>query len=102
MRYQLVLQFAADTIADYDALIALEHHLIDALGNNSVDGHDMGLGETNIFILTTDPHTTFRQLAPVLVRSGHMPAVTAAYRRADEDKYHVLWPENSSQEFRVA
>jgi hypothetical protein len=102
MRYQLVLQFAADTITDYDTLIALEHQLIDALGDNSVDGHDMGLGEANIFILTNDPQTTFRQLAPVLVRSGHIPAVTAAYRRTDEGRYHVLWPENSSRQFRVA
>jgi hypothetical protein len=101
MRYQLVLQFAADTIVDYDALIALEHQLTDALGDNSVDGHDIGLGEANIFILTTDPQTTFRQLAPVLVRGGHMPAVTAAYRRTDEDRYHVLWPKNSSQQFRL-
>jgi hypothetical protein len=36
MRFQLVLQFAADTIADYDALMAMEHQLIDTLG----DGFD--------------------------------------------------------------
>ena len=102
MPYQLVLQFAAGTLADYDALIALEQQLVDTLGDNSVDGHDMGLGEANIFIVTSDPQNTFRQLAPVLVRSGRMAAVTAAYRRADGDEYHVLWPENSSRPFSVA
>jgi len=102
MRYQLVLQFAADTIADYDALVAIEHQLIETLGDGLVDGHDMGSGEANIFILTTDPENTFRQLAPVLVRSGRMSQVTAAYRRTDEDQYHVVWPENSSRKFNVA
>ena len=102
MRYQLVLQFAADTIADYDALVAIEHQLMDTLAEGSVDGHDMGSGEANIFILTSDPQNTFRQLVPVLERAGRMPAVTAAYRSTDEDDYHILWPENSSRQFRVA
>jgi hypothetical protein len=102
MRYQLVLQFGADTIADYDALVAVEHQLIDTLGDGFVDGHDMGSGEANIFIRTSDPHDTFRQLTPMLVRSGRMPAVTAAYRRTDENEYRVLWPENSSRQFCIA
>jgi hypothetical protein len=102
MRYQLVLQFAANTIADYDALIAIEGQLIEALGDNSVDGHDMGSGEANIFIHTSDPQSTFRQLLPLLEDAPHFSALTAAYRRTDEEHYHVLWPENSSREFRVA
>ena len=100
MRYQLVLQFAADTIADYDALVALEQQLSAALGDSEVDGHDMGCGEANIF--TSDPQQTFRQAIPVLERTGHMAAVTAAYRRTDDDRYHVLWPQNSSRQFSVA
>jgi hypothetical protein len=67
-----------------------------------VDGHDLGSGEANIFIHTNDPQNTFRQLIPVLERSGHISHVTAAYRRADEDRYHVVWPENSSRQFSVA
>jgi hypothetical protein len=90
MRYQLVLQFAAGTLTDYDALVALESQLIDVLGNSAVDGHDLGSGEANIFIHTTDPQNTFRQLAPVLERSGRISRVTAAHRRTDEDHYHVL------------
>jgi hypothetical protein len=102
MRYQLVLQFAADTLADYDALVAVESQLADVLGDGAMDGHDMGSGEANIFIHTTDPLATFRQLAPVLERSGHISRVTAGYRRTDGDRYHVLWPENSSRQFSVA
>ena len=56
MKYQLVLQFSGDSIGDYDAMIALEKDLIDELqGCANVDGHDVGSGGTNIFILTHDP-----------------------------------------------
>ncbi len=102
MRYQLVLQFEANTVTDYDGLVAMERQLIDALGENAVDGHDMGSGEANIFIHTSDPHSTFRQLTPVLESCGHMAAVTAAYRSVGENSYHILWPENSSRQFSVA
>jgi hypothetical protein len=102
MQYQLVLQFAADAISDYDGLIAIESQLIAALGEAAVDGHDVGSGEANIFLSTSDPQKTFRQILPLLERTGHMAAVVAAYRRADEDLYHVLWPENSSRHFSIA
>jgi hypothetical protein len=102
MQYQLVLQFAAGTVADYDALVAVEHQLIAALGEDAVDEYDMGAGEANIFILTSDPEKTFRQVASALEDTGYMAAVTAAYRRVSEDRYHVLWPENSTRQFSVA
>jgi hypothetical protein len=102
MQHQLVLQFAANTISDYDALIAIENQLIATLGENAVDGHDMGSGEANIFIHTSDPQSTFRQILPLLEDTHHFPALTAACRRTDEEHYHVLWPENSSREFSVA
>ena len=100
--YQLVLQFAANTISDYDALVALEQQLTAVLGDNEIDGHDMGSGQANIFILTPDPQKAFHQIVPVLEHTGQMPALTAAFRRTDEDRYRVLWPENSSREFSVA
>ena len=92
--HQLVLQFAANSVRDYDDLVALEQQLVTELGESEVDGHDMGSGEANIFLLTVDAQKTFRQLVPVLERSGRLPTVTAAYRHTDEDRYHVLWPED--------
>jgi hypothetical protein len=102
MRYQLVLQFAADTLNDYDALVALERQPTAVLGDGAVDGHDMGSGEANIFVHTTDPQHAFRQVFPLLERTGHILHVTAAYRHTDGDRYHVLRPENSSRQFSVA
>ena len=99
---QLVLQFAAKAPPDYGALVALERQLAGQLGESAVDGHDVGSGEANIFIHTSDPQSTFRQLLPLLERTPHFSALTAAYRRTDEEHYHVLWPENSLREFSVA
>ena len=100
--YPLVLQLAASSLRDYDDLVALEQQLTTELSDSAVDGHDMGSGEVNIFIITSDAQKTFRQLVPVLKRIGRLPDVTAAYRRADEDHYHVLWPEDSQRQFSVA
>jgi len=102
MAYQLVLQFAADTLADYDSLVEMETQLVGVLGEGAVDGHDMGSGKANIFIHTTDPQDTFHRLIPVLERTGRISRVTAAYRRTDGDRYHVLWPSNSSRQFSIA
>jgi hypothetical protein len=98
----LVLQFAANTIRDFDDLMALEQQLIAVLRDGTVDCHDIGSGEANIFILTPDSQNTFRQLVPVLQRAGRFADVTAAYRAIDDHQYQVLWPANSSRQFSVA
>jgi hypothetical protein len=67
MNYQLVLQFRNDSLDDFDAMVALEGELIETLSDAAkVDGHDVGSGETNIFILTSDPEATFSLTKPVL------------------------------------
>ena len=102
--HQLVLQFAANSLRDYDDLVALEEQLIaeiGEIGDSKVDGHDMGSGEANIFIITSDAQQAFRQLLPVLERTGRLPEVTAAYRDTDKERYHVLWPEDSQRPFSV-
>jgi hypothetical protein len=102
MRYQLVLQFPVDSLADYDSLVALEDELIVVLrGSAKVDGHDTGSGETNVFIHTSDPIKTFQQVIPILRRRSSLQMVTAAYRELDGEKYIVIWPENSASEFKL-
>jgi len=103
MRYQLVLQFRGDTLADYHKMIALEDRLAEDLGDSAdVDGHDCGSGETNIFIFTCDPATTFEKVRQTLEQEGRLDAVSAAYRETTGERYTVVWPESSAQEFRVA
>lgn len=103
MQYQLTLQFAGDSLGDYDAMVALEDELTEQLGDSAdVDGHDCGSGETNIFIFTPDPAATFQRMRPVLERARQLQAVTAAYREVDGERYTVIWPEDSQREFTVA
>ena len=50
MRYQLVLQFAADSLEDFDRLVALEDGLIEELARVAmVDGHDFGPRQVQYF-----------------------------------------------------
>jgi len=67
MHYQLVLQFGGNTLSDYNEMVELEDLLIENLGKSAeVDGHDCGSGETNIFILTSDPARTFGKVRQTL------------------------------------
>jgi hypothetical protein len=100
MQYQLKLQIPGDSLDDYDAMIALESELIEELGDSAdVDGHDVGSGETNIFIFTSDPSDTFDRIRRILEQRGHLPAVTVAYREVNGERYTVMWPEGSQGEF---
>ena len=76
--------------------------LYEELGDSAdVDGHDVGSGETNIFIYTSDPAATFHQARPVLARRQQLQSVTAAYRDVEGETFTVIWPEGSPKEFRV-
>jgi hypothetical protein len=63
MKYQLVLQWPASSVDDYDSMIAIEESLIEELrGDSEVDGHDAGSGQVNIFIRTGGPAKTFEDI----------------------------------------
>jgi hypothetical protein len=102
MDYQHVLQFKGSSLGDYDSMVALEDDLIEALGGSAdVDGHDIGSGETNIFIITSVPVQTFDRAKAVLERTGLLGALSAAYRPVSGNAFTVLWPHHQ-QEFSVA
>ena len=102
MTYQLVLQFKGSSLGDYDSMVSLEDDLIEALtGTAEVDGHDVGSGETNIFIITPAPLPTFERAKAVLERSGLLGAVSAAYRPLSGHTFTVLWPHHQKK-FSVA
>src|SRR5687768_12923137 len=103
MEYQLVIQFAGDSSADLDSMVELEEVLAEALDDIAeVDGHDVGSGEINIFILTSDPVATFSRAKPTLKKFKYLHAATAAYREIDGENYTVIWPEGSRQKFTVS
>ena len=94
MTYQLVLQWSASSINEYDAIVAVEDELIDAMPEGSeVDGHDAGSGEMNIFIRTNAPVHVFNALKSVLADSGLLASARVAFREQSKSAYTVLWPE---------
>jgi hypothetical protein len=102
-KYQLVLQFAGDALADFDAMVALENELTETFEDSAeVDGHDVGSGETNIFIFTVDPLATFNQARSVLKRRQQLQVVTAAYRETEGERYTVIWPVGSRKRFAIS
>jgi hypothetical protein len=94
VRYILVLQWPGDSKDDFDALISMEEHLGAALGRYaSVDGHDFGSGQMNIFIETDRPTEAFADAANALRAGPRWGDLRAAYREAQEGPYEILWPQ---------
>jgi hypothetical protein len=93
MEYHLVLQFPGISLDDYDTLVAMEEKLIQQLCNlGVVDGHDLGSGEMNIFIITNDPVKAFDCVKPIIISHNLLPVLKAAYRKIEEQKFQILWP----------
>lgn len=102
MTYQLVLQWPGATLRDYDAVVELETILIRRLsGGAVVDGHDMGVGEVNVFILTKNPAHTFDEIKSILGSRDAWVDARVAYRELGKDRYNVLWP-NDLERFKVS
>ena len=103
MLYQLVLQFRSDSLEDLDAIVELEDSLIEQLGQAAeVDGHDIGFGEINVFLYTSNPADTFASIQPILARASLLSGATVAYRRTDATEWTVVWPQHSGNTFNVA
>lgn len=102
MKHQLVFQLRGDSLADYGAMIALEEELIAELaGVATVDGHEVGSGETNIFVLTDDPRGAFLKSKPILESRRCLEKVVAAYRSRKGEVYTVVWPEGFKENFGI-
>ena len=93
MRYQLVLQMPFATIGDYDDMIRFEDAITKKLGAlGSVDGHDAGSGEMNVFLFTDDPGAAFDRIKPLAEGLGFLAKLVAAYRETDGEEYVVVYP----------
>ena len=94
MKYQLVLQWPAESIGDYDRMVDIETQIIDSLAEQDadVDGHDAGPGEMNIFLHTDTPELVFDRIRPVLLKENAMQEVRVAYRPIAGGDYTILWP----------
>jgi len=93
LKYQLVVQWPASSIDDYDALISVEDALIEGLPSDAeVDGHDVGAAQANIFILTNSPRMTLHVVRAILEARDSLVGVRIAFRDREGNEYTVLWP----------
>lgn len=100
MNYQLVLQWPSFTI-DYDAMVEIEDTLLKKLNSQAdIDGHDIGLGESNIFIHTDNPSGTFAKVKTILCTTSSWKDIRVAYRDISSNRYTILWPKDL-HEFNV-
>lgn len=102
-KYQLVLQWPNTGPTDFDQLVLVENTLETRLSGRlgRVDGHDIGSGEMNIFILTDTPEKTFAECRSLIRSSRLASGLSAAYRTVDGEEYERLWPEASLAPFSV-
>jgi hypothetical protein len=93
MKYQLILQWPAASLKDYDDMVWVEEALIDGLGDIAeVDGHDGGSGTVNIFLITDEPKRAFEEVKRVLGSRDFIVDLKAAYREQGGSVYHIVWP----------
>lgn len=91
--YQLVFQLRGSSQLDFEEMLGLETELRSEIGDlGEVDGHDMGQGEMNIFVLTSFPIRCFEHVRSLRGVAHAMPRLKVAYRRLDSDDYEVLHP----------
>lgn len=93
MQYQLVIQLPESLEGGLDKLIELEDEFDARIGNNAeIDGHDIGSGQMNIFIITSNPVETFQIIKNILTKDT-LASMKAAYRNIEDKNFICLYPE---------
>ena len=93
MTYQLVFQLPGRTSADYDRMLRWEEEMIKGLGDfGEVDGHDMGAGEMNIFVLTDQPQAAFDRIKVLIGAEEFMRELKVAYREIGKSQFTIVHP----------
>ena len=102
MKYQLIIQFQAESMQEFDELVVLEDLLVENLPLHSqVDGHDFGSGDFNIFILTDQPKESFHAAQKTIQHYRPPQTLKAPYRKLGQNNFVILWPPNH-REFTIA
>jgi hypothetical protein len=102
MDYQLVIKFWRKSLADDNAVAAIQDELQQALGDSAkLDGYDLDAREINLFVVTPDPKHSFRRLKAVLESRGMLQGVSAAFRLVGGAQFTSLWPLRTTRKFRL-
>jgi hypothetical protein len=99
--FQLVLQFAPWSDRDFDDLVRLEDQLGAIVGSETIDGHDLGSNEANIFVITENPASVVQACLPMISEAHLLGKFSAGYRSIHEEEYSRLWPVGDPSPFSV-
>jgi hypothetical protein len=95
MEYQIVIQWPASSMADYDRMIEIESMLIDDLSEGGeVDGHDAGSGQANIFVHAHNVQHAFAEIKALLAMQSALSSSRIAYREIGNNEHTILWPQD--------
>lgn len=102
VRYQLIFQFPDTFFETHNDLVAFEDKMIALMPRTcDVDGHDIGSGTINFFVLTDSPLAAFKHFRKYLGRNKVMKNLRVSYREADGEAYINLWPFRDPRPFAV-
>jgi hypothetical protein len=91
-KFVLIFQWATGEFFGFDELVEKEEAISAALGSDDIlDGHDMGSGEANVFVLTNEPEALFKKLSGSVLKDD-LNDIKAAYRKLSDEQFTVLWP----------
>lgn len=102
MQYQLILRFRKASLENAEQIVALEKALAEPLrGSATLDGHDIGARNIDLFILSADPASSFRRSKLALEALGLLDKVVAAYRLEGGARFTVVWPLGYGRKFTL-
>ena len=98
--YQLVVEFADDSVEYFQRVTDMELLLHDKLQSGKVDGNDVGQGIVNIFVFTKQPKQCFEEMMGYF-KPAQLEPSAVAYRDVDGEDYFRLWPANDKTPFKL-
>lgn len=100
--FQLVIQFGEELILHSDIAKQLEQELSAVLAHHAVvDGHDVGQGKLNIFIICSQPELVLEPILALLERHQLLSQAKVASTRFNEDDYKLHWPTRCEVRFEL-
>lgn len=97
-KYQVVFEFAGDSPKEFERITTFEARLEERLRTGIVDGHDVGGGVVNLFVITTAPDACVEEVMGSIA-PAKLPLAAAAYRKQSGQEYVRVWPEHDSSPF---
>lgn len=102
MRYQVIFQFPETFFDTHDELVAFEDKFIASMPNTChADGHDIGSGTTNFFVLTNSPLAALKHFRSHLGTNKVENNLRVSYREVGGEAYTNLWPFRDPRPFGI-